>query len=447
MINGDCEVKDVTSNPGPAEDTKRAGSGSGASGLPTKGAPWSDIEAQLRQLKNLDVDGLRGRLPAYIYYYNEELLEIQKRAFCAYILENGLGTETAFKSLGTMQSAIFDMAFRLFNAPKSAGAVFTSGGTISILDAVRMARNKARAERGERYGIFNIVAPFSAHPALNKAGDFLDVEIRRVPLGSNYRGDVKATADAIDDKTIMLFGSAPCYPFGVFDSIQEYSELALQRGLWLHVDACMGGFLSPFATKLGYKIPLWDFSLPGVTSISADIHKYGYGVKGASLLVFRDKELHKKHGEFVFHDWHRGTYASPSIAGSSPGGAISAAYAVMKFLGEEGYLRITKATMDAVAKWISGVNSIDGLRCFEPHGESALFGFYSTDPKVDILAVAERLKEKGWYPGLNTDPYAIQQGVTAVHIPIIDEYLAQLRDAVTAVRKTNAKGTFNARTY
>jgi hypothetical protein len=119
----------------------------------------------------------------------------------------------------------------------------------------------------------------------------------------------------------------------------------------------------------------------------------------------------------------------------------------MKFLGEEGYLRITKATMDAVAKWISGVNSIDGLRCFEPHGESALFGFYSTDPKVDILAVAERLKEKGWYPGLNTDPYAIQQGVTAVHIPIIDEYLAQLRDAVTAVRKTNAKGTFNARTY
>jgi glutamate/tyrosine decarboxylase-like PLP-dependent enzyme len=421
--------------------------GSSVSGLPAKGVPWSDIEVQLRELKSLDVDGLRGRLPAYIYYYNEELLDVQKRAFCAYILENGLGTETAFKSLGFMQSAIFEMAFRLFNAPESAGAVFTSGGTISILDAVRMARNKARADRGERYGIYNIVAPFSAHPALNKAADFLDLEIKRVPLGRNYRGDLQATVDAIDDKTIMLFGSAPCYPFGVFDSIEEYSELAMDRGLWLHVDACMGGFLSPFAKKLGYHIPSWDFALPGVTSISADIHKYGYGVKGASLLLLRDRELQKKYGEFVFHDWHRGTYASPSIAGSSPGGAISAAYAVMQFLGEEGYLRITKATMDAVHKWISGVNSIDGLRCFEPNGESALFGFYSTDPNLDILAVAERRKEKGWYPGLNTSPFAIQQGVTAVHIPIIDEYLAELRDAVTVVRKTNAKGTFNARTY
>jgi sphinganine-1-phosphate aldolase len=358
--------------PRPSETALRASQG----GIPERGIPWEEIKLQLRELKALDFDGLNGRLPCYIYYHDDEILEVQKRAFCEYILENGLGAETAFKSLDYMQTAIFRMAFGLFHAPETAGAVFTAGGTISVLDAVKTARNKARAERGERHGIFNVVAPMSAHPCLNKAGELLDVEVRRVPLGKEHRGDVSAMNDAIDDRTIMIYGSAPCYPFGVFDPIRDLSELAIRRALWLHVDACWGGFLSPFAKKLGYSIPAWDFKLPGVMSISADIHKYGYGVKGASVLVFRHKDV-QQYQRFVFHHWQRGTYASPSIAGSSPGGAISAAYAVMLFLGQDGYLRIARTTMEATQKWIEGINMIDGLQCFEPVGESSLFGFYS----------------------------------------------------------------------
>lgn len=416
------------------------------SGFPERGTAWAEIERELKHLKTLDFDGRAGRLPAYMYFHSEEILEVQKKAFAEYILENGLGAGTAFQSLEFMQNAIFRWAFDLFHAAAGAGATYTSGGSISVLDAVRTARNRARAARGEPYGIYNVVAPFSAHPCLTKAGQLLDVEIRRTPLGDELRGDPDAIADAIDGNTIMIYGSAPGYPFGVFDPIERFSDLALEHGLWLHIDACWGGFLSPFAKKLGYRVPLWDFEVPGVTSLSADIHKHGYGVKGASVLIFRDAEL-QRHQEFVFNDWHRGTYVTPSLAGSSPGGSIAAAYAVMKFLGEEGYLEIARATMEATHDWIRGVNAIEGLKCFEPAGESSIFGFYSTDANLDILAVAEFMRTRGWLPGLNTDPYAIQQAVTAVHRPFVENHLADLRDAVAQVRSTMAKGVFNPRTY
>lgn len=414
--------------------------------FPVVGTEWTEIERELQGLKSLDFDGRSGRLPSYMYFHTEELLEVQKKAYSEYILENGLGIGTAFGSLEYMQNAIFQWAYELFQAPSTAGATYTSGGSISVLEAVRTARNRAREERGEPYGIYNVVAPFSAHPCLTKAGALLDVEVRRTPLGDEYRGDPKAIAAEIDENTIMIYGSAPGYPFGVFDPIERFGELALERNLWLHVDACWGGFLSPFAKQLGYPIPSWDFEVPGVTSLSADLHKHGYAVKGASLLLFRDASV-QKYQEFVFKDWHRGMYVTPSLSGSSPGGSIAAAYAVMKFLGLSGYMEIAKATMAATHDWISGVNAIEGLRCFEPAGESSIFGFYSIDPSVDILAVAEFLRNRGWLPGLNTDPYAIQQAVTAVHGPFIQEYLSDLGDAVAEVRKTAAKGHFVERTY
>lgn len=415
-------------------------------GFPKRGVPWAEIEQELKHLKSLDFDGRAGKLPAYMYFHTEELLEVQKKAYAEYILENGLGAGVAFRSLEVMQHAIFRWAFDLFHAPEGAGATFTAGGSSSVLDALRTARNRARALRGEAYGIYNVVTPFSAHPCLTKSAQFLDVEVRRTPLGEHRRGDPAAIAAAIDENTIMIYGSAPAYPFGLFDPIERFGELALERNLWFHVDACWGGFLSPFAKKLGYPLPNWDFEVPGVTSISADIHKHGYGVKGASLLLFRDKSV-QSYQEFVFHDWHRGSYVTPSLPGSSPGGSIAAAYAVMKYLGEEGYLEIAKATMEGTISWIDGVNNVEGLKCFEPVGESSIFGFYSTDSSLDILAIAEFMQTRGWLPGLNTDPYAIQQAVTAVHGPFVNNYLLDLRDAVDHARSTNAKGAFNARTY
>jgi sphinganine-1-phosphate aldolase len=417
-----------------------------ATSLPKKGSTWESLKEQLNAFKSLDYDWKKGRLCAYVYYFDEDLLEVQKQAYNAYIVENALGLGGAFGSLAKMQEEIFEMAFGLFNAPPTAGAAFTSGGTESLFEVVKTARTRARAHGPKHNRKHNIVAPYSAHPALNKAGNLLDVEVRRLPLQTNYRADARAIAEAIDPDTILIFASAPCYPYGVFDPIAEIGAFAAARSIWLHVDACFGGFISPFAKMLGYQIPDWDFTIPGVTSISADLHKFGFTAKGASLVIFRDKEL-QKYERFEFSGWPRGTYSTLTFAGSKPGGSIAAAWAVMRYLGEEGYLRTTKASMDATMQLIRGINAIAGLKCLEPNGESNLYAYTSVDRCIDIMAVADRLQSKGWYPGRMRDPLSIQQAVNPVHLKFVDEYLADLRQAVNAVRDSGAVGRFNERTY
>ena len=413
--------------------------------FPQHGRTWTEIEADLRALKANDLDWRRGRLPAYIYFYDDEVLHVQTEAYRMYAVENGLGEGKAFFSLTQMLADIAAMAVDLFGAPAEAGVSFTSGGTESLFEAVKTARTRHRETHGRRAGA-NVVAPYSAHATLNKAGDILDVDIRRVPLGAERRADVEAMARAIDDDTIMLFGSAPCFPYGVFDPIERLGSLALERGLWLHVDGCWGGFISPFAKHLGYPIPPWDLSVAGVTSLSADIHKFAYGAKGASLLIFRDP-ADKERERFSFSDWPRGTYATPTFLGTRPAGSIASAWAVMNHLGFEGYVRTTKAAMDATIGFIRGINQIDGLAVLEPLGESNLYAFGSTDPDVDIMAVADLLQAEGWFPGRMREPLSIQQGVNPVHLPIVDEYVEAVLHAVAAVRAKGRTSRYDEATY
>lgn len=294
--------------------------------------------------------------------------------------------------------------------------------------------------------MLNVVAPVSAHATLNKAGDILDVEIVRTPLGAEYRADVSSIEAAVDENTIMIFASAPCFPYGVFDPIEALGRLATAKNLWLHVDGCWGGFISPFAKRLGYPIPPWDLSVSGVTSVSADIHKFAYGAKGASLLIFRDKAM-KALERFEFSGWPRGTYATPTFLGTRPAGAIASAWAVMNHLGMEGYLRTTKAAMDATMGFIEGIDAIEGLECLRPVGEANLYAFRSVAPDVDIMAVADRLQTKGWFPGRLREPLAIQQGVNPVHLPIVDEYVSDVGAAVDDVRRSSAHGAFVEGSY
>jgi glutamate/tyrosine decarboxylase-like PLP-dependent enzyme len=385
-------------------------------------------------------------LPSYTYFYNDDVLEKQTAAYCEFIVENALGAGIAFKSIETMLHDVFSMAFSLFNAPDGAGASFTSGGTESLFEAVKTARNLARFERREPQGHYNIVAATTAHPTMEKAAAAMDIEVRRTSLDAQYRGTADAFYAAIDDRTIMLFTSAPCYPYGVFDRIEEIASLAQRTGLWLHVDACWGGFISPFAKELGFPIPTWDFQLPGVTSLSADLHKFGYAVKGASLILFRDREV-QKFERYTFSNWPRGTYSTPALLGSQPAGSIASAWAMMQYLGYEGYLKATRDTMDATMKLIAGINSIDGLKCLEPTGESNLFTFVSTHADIDLTAVFDILLARGWMRGLMREPLGIHQGVTASHLPYVDEYLAEVRQAVAHVRSEKIKSAFKERTY
>src|ERR1700722_15008142 len=324
----------------------------GKMSLPRRGVKWESIMSSLKALKADDLDWRRGRLPSLTYFYNDDVLEKQIAAYSEFIVENGLGAGFAFKSIETMLSDVFSMAFGLFNAPISAGASFTSGGTESLFEAVKTARNQARSKRGEPRGQYNIVAATTAHPSMEKGAEALDVEVRRTPLDAQYRGTANAFDAAIDDRTIMLFASAPCYPYGVFDRIEDIALLAEKRRLWLHVDACWGGFISPFAKELGYPIPTWDFQLPGVTSISADLHKFGYAIKGASLIMFRDGEV-QQYERFTTDKWPRGKYSTPAMLGSAPAGSIATAWALVRSDRAASFLAMTMG-LRAEGRWRDG---------------------------------------------------------------------------------------------
>ncbi|RYY28715.1 MAG: aspartate aminotransferase family protein [Sphingomonadales bacterium] len=414
--------------------------------FPETGREWDEVLSDLEAFKSDDFDWRRGRLPTYTYFWNEELLAKQKSSYTAYLGENGLGEGSAFKSIARMSSDIYSAARSIFHAPDDATASFTSGGSESLFLAVKTCRDWTRSKRKEPKGQYNIVAGESAHPALLKAAKIMDVEVRRVPVDAEYRVSAEALRAEIDDRTMMLFASAPCYPYGVFDRIEDISALALSLDLWFHVDGCWGGFISPFAKLLGYPIPEWDLAVPGVTSLSADLHKFGYAAKGASLLLYRDPSM-MEHQAYYFDDWPRGIYYTPTLSGSKAAGSVSSAWAMLQHLGLKGYIEATDATMAATMQLIAGIDQIDGLETLPQYRESNLFSFVSTDDAVDIMAVADILQENGWMRGRMKTPLAVHQGVTASHLPYVAEYLEVVSDAVDEARRTGRKGKFGVRSY
>jgi glutamate/tyrosine decarboxylase-like PLP-dependent enzyme len=260
----------------------------------------------------------------------------------------------------------------------------------------------------------------------------MDLEVRRTPLTEDCRGDPSAMAAAIDDQTMMLVGSAPCFPHGVIDPIAALSELGQSRNLWLHVDACVGGYLAPFARKLGYPVPAFDFELPGVWSLSADLHKFGHCPKPASTVFYRNPEIHAFQ-KFDNAEWSGGRMITQTYVGTRPGGAIAAAWAVMNHLGEEGYLAISKRLLEMSKAYVQGIKAIPGLAVVgDPH--LSIVSYQSIDSAVPIASVAEKMREKGWLIGMTRAPSAIVTMLSLLHEPVREEYLADLRDAVATVR-------------
>lgn len=411
--------------------------------IPATGRARADIMAELAARKSGDRDWRRGRLAVYFYWLDEELERVQQEAYLAYWTENNLG-QRAYPSLKSLEEEVIGMALSLLGGGPSAGGTFTSGGSESIFLAMMAARNKARAQRGVTRP--NIVLPDTAHLTFDRAAEALGLEVRRVPVGAGFRADVPAMAARMDAETVALIGSAPNYPFGTFDPIPDLAALARSRGAWMHVDACVGGFLAPYVRRLGHAIPPFELDVPGVTSLSADIHKHGMAPKGASLLLVADaadREWHK----FESRAWQRGPYVAYTTQGTRPGGAVAAAWAAMMHLGEEGYLRCARLIMEAKAVMTAGIAAIPGLAILEP-SDLGIFVWRATDPALDIGKVAAALDAEGWLVGRQQEPDGIHLHLNPIHREVAGEYVEAVARAVAAARG-GAAGRIgaNERTY
>ncbi len=386
--------------------------------IPTKGRSADDVLADLRARHAGDTNWRRGRVFSLVYHAGAEHEQLVKAAHAEYASANLLNP-MAFKSLKQMEKELVEMAGGLMNGTGIVGTV-TSGGTESILCAVAAYRDRKRRLFPE------LVVPRTIHPAFDKAAHYFGVRLKKVDVRDDMRVDPRAMAKAISRRTIGLVASAPQYPHGVVDPIEEIGALAQKKGLPLHVDACVGGFVLPWLEKLGRRVPRWDFRVPGVTSISADLHKFGYAGKGASLLLWRSlADLEKQ--IFVATDFPGGIYASPTLLGTRPGGPIAAAWAALQAQGEDGYLALAKTAADAADALRTGIRAL-GLRVLA--SDSTIVSYTGKD----LFAIADRLEARGWSVDRMHRPEAIHLTVTANHAPIVDEYLADLRAALAEVR-------------
>ncbi|MGE0713893.1 MAG: aspartate aminotransferase family protein [Alphaproteobacteria bacterium] len=402
--------------------------------IPEKGRPWPAIKGDLDAAKAHDFSWRDGRMAVYYYFLDDDLMRVQQEAYTSYWIENGLG-QRAFPSLKKLEDDVLGMGLDLLKAPPGGAASFTSGGSESIFLAMLAARNWAREEKGIDRP--TAVLPRTAHPTFDRAAHYLGVKVIRVPTTRNdFRADVAAIERALTPETVMIVGSAPNYPFGVFDPIVDLGALAQRRGLWLHVDACVGGFIAPWARRIGYDIPPFELDVPGVSSMSADLHKYGMTAKGASMLLLADGSRKRFHS-FEFENWERGKYAAVTTQGSRPGGAVAAAWAVLNYLGADGYMRCAKLVMDTKARLVAGIEAIPGLEVLQPH-DLCIFVYRSADPDLDIAAVADAMGRRGWLIGRQSEPPGIHLALNPNHEVMVEPYLRDLREAVAEARGTVA---------
>jgi sphinganine-1-phosphate aldolase len=402
--------------------------------LPAVGLSRDEIFARMKDFSANDIDWRRGRAPLYVFKANDEIAALGRDAFLEFFTENALGGKRAFHGLKKMEDDIVAMGLSLLHAPEDAAGFFTTGGSESIVSAVLACRDYGRRKSGRADKRGNIVLPYSAHPAFTKAARLMDIELRRVPVAANYRADITAMARAIDPDTMMLVGSAPCFSYGTIDPITGLGALAEERGLWLHVDACVGGYIAPFAAKAGYPILAFDFGVPGVTSISADLHKFGFCPKPASTVFYRSADRAACQ-PFEMDDWPGGRFSTTSLAGTRPGGAVAGAWATLQGMGEQGYVTTARQIMVLAKAYRRGIEAI-GLTIL---GDPDLSILCFTSGEFDMLLVGEVMATRGWLPGLVREPHAMHLMLSMLHAAAIDDYLRDLGEAVEQVRGEGGK--------
>jgi len=388
--------------------------------IPAQGRSAKDLLAQIDDAHSADIDWRGGRAFSLVYnvgdHDHEELIE---QVGVRYLHDNALNP-FKYPSVLQMELDVISMTCQLLGTEPNAGSM-SSGGTESIFLAVQVARDHARATRSIAEP--QLLTPSTAHPAFAKAAKYLDMEHVLVPVGPDGRADVAAMQAAMNERTGLVVGSAPCYPYGVIDPIEQLAGLASERGILFHTDACLGGWILPWWEQLGESVAPWDFRVPGVTSISADIHKYGYTFKGASTVSYRSREL-LEYQFFWYDEWPGGLYASGTSAGTRSAAPIAGAWAAINHLGVDGYMQMTEIVRDTTRKMQAAIAEIDGLQITHDPDVSL---FEISSDRFDMAAIGDVMDDRGW--NLDRQQGGLHLMLSPYHAKVADQFIEDLADA------------------
>eukprot|EP00238_Polyblepharides_amylifera_P003119 CAMPEP_0196590472 /NCGR_PEP_ID=MMETSP1081-20130531/66741_1 /TAXON_ID=36882 /ORGANISM="Pyramimonas amylifera, Strain CCMP720" /LENGTH=481 /DNA_ID=CAMNT_0041913589 /DNA_START=423 /DNA_END=1868 /DNA_ORIENTATION=+ len=389
----------------------------------------------LRRLHSVDKEPeLRtSTMSGTMYICDKKHLELLNSAYGMYALTNPLHGD-CFPSVNRLEREVVGMTASILGGGPAGACVeacgtMTSGGTESIMTAVRTTRDFMCHTRGIDQP--ELVMAVSAHPAFDKACRYFGIKQHRIPVSKDYRADVKAMARAVNGNTIMLVVSAPGYPHGVMDPVEAAASVARAKKVCLHVDCCLGGFVLPFARKLGYNVPPFHFEVPGVTSISVDTHKYAMAQKGSSVVLYHSRALRKFQFTSIT-DWTGGLYVSPSHPGSRSGSLVAQTWAAMVHLGEEGYMEATKQLMEASIKLQKGIVAIPGLKLI---GQPDMCLVAWTATNVNILELNDVMTSKGWTLNVLQFPNSVHMCLTMSNVDCVEMLIKDLQDGVNDLLK------------
>ena len=397
------------------------------------GVAADTVFEELESFRVNDVRWRDGRVFTLAYSAGADVLAVAEESYRRYSGENGLNT-AAFPSLRHMQNEVVDTVAGWLHGDENTAGFMTSGGTESLVLVVRAAVKRAQRE-GRLTSAPNMVLPTSAHAALEKGADYFSVEVRRVPVRGDWRADADAMRAAVDENTILIVGSAPQYPQGVVDDIAAIASIARDHNINCHVDACMGGVTLPYLEKLGLPFAPWDFRVDGVTSISVDLHKYGYASKGSGVLLHRNKTL-RNDQVFMTDNWLGGMYGSSGILGTKSGGSIASSWAVLRYLGNDGYTRVARTARD-IATTIANHIQAHPLLELRAYPDTTLLAFGAKDEKRhDVFALADALIARGWYMDRQAPPLTVHLTVHAGHADTYQQFLFDLDECAAAMDGT-----------
>lgn len=401
--------------------------------LPSVGLSQSEVLTMLDDFRSMDPSYAHGAMSCYSMKGSDEKQKVLEKAYMKYFHQNAVANKMMPGSL-KLQENLRAMCGNLLGDGMAGVVVnFTTGGSESIFCALHAAREWAKENLSEVIEP-EVVAPYSAHPAFSKGCHYLGLKLIRVPVASNLRADVAAMNDEIGPNTICVVGSAPSWPYGLYDPITALGKICDEKNIWFHVDACVGGYQAPFVTEAGYDVPDWNFKVPGVMSISADLHKYGYSAKSLSTVGWRSEAILKYH-HVSPNDWPGSQYVTEGLVGSRSAGPIAGAWAVMQYLGRKGYVEYARQSMKNKSRLLKGIAEIEGLSPRE--SELCLAYFGSDDEDIKLEAVVGGMSQKGWKSFGTMDPPLVQLIVDPFpdDSPVIDAYLCDLAQVLRDIRE------------